>query len=126
MDSIRFGQATASTTWTLSTGTPFTEPIGVQDTTRDVGPGGFVFQEVVTGDKNGARLPAYHRVDLALHWDVPFGAAGRRSTLGLTLFNVYDRANAWYKEFSIVDNEIIETNIGLMGRALNSFFSVRF
>ena len=46
--------------------------------------------------------------------------------MGVTLFNVYDRANVWYKEFSVVDNEIIETNIGLMGRTLDAFFSVRF
>ena len=126
VDSIRFGRATASTTWTLSTGTPFTEPIGIQDATRGVGPGGFVFQEVVTGDKNGARLPAYHRLDLALHWELPIGQASRKTMMGVTLFNVYDRANVWYKEFSVVDNEIIETNIGLMGRTLNAFFSVRF
>jgi ferric enterobactin receptor len=126
VDSIRFGRATASTTWTLSTGTPFTEPIGIEDTTRGFGPGGFSFQEVVTGDKNGARLPAYHRLDLALHWDLPMGQASRKTTMGVTLFNVYDRANVWYKEFSVVDNEIIQTNIGLMGRTLNAFFSVRF
>lgn len=73
-----------------------------------------------------ACLPAYHRLDLSLHWDLPIGQASRKITMGVTLFNVYDHANVWYKEFSVVDNEIIETNIGPMGRTLNAFFSVRF
>ena len=53
------------------------------------------FERIAIGDKNAARLPNYHRLDLAVNhvWNFP---SNRTATLGVTAFNAYDRANVWY------------------------------
>jgi hypothetical protein len=124
VDTFRRGRWTLSGTWILGTGTPYTEPIGTEtvdlvfgDITRGV-------ERVVAGDKNGVRLPTYHRLDLALNREVDLGPV--KGLLGVTVFNVYDRQNVWYKEFTVVDSEIAENNIRLMGRTVNAFLNVRF
>ena len=98
VDSIRFGPTTATATWIYSTGTPYTEPVGIEEVSRGVGPNGLerVFQQVVAGEKNDVRLPSYHRLDAALLWNLPFGDSGRKTTFSLTLFNIYDRQNVWW------------------------------
>jgi len=49
-----------------------------------------------------------------------------RATIGVSLFNLYDRTNVWYKEFETVEGEILENDIELMGRTANVFLNVRF
>jgi len=46
--------------------------------------------------------------------------------IGASVINLYDRANPWYKEFTSVGGEIIETDILMMARAFNVFFTIRF
>ncbi|HUI09822.1 MAG TPA: TonB-dependent receptor, partial [Bacteroidota bacterium] len=40
--------------------------------------------------RNGYRMPAYHRLDLSATWKI-----GERSSLNFSIYNVYDRMNAW-------------------------------
>ena len=116
---------TASATWVLSTGRPYTEPIGVEAVTFPGPAGDVTFERIVIGDKNAARLPTYHRLDLAVNhvWDF---ASNRSATLGFTAFNAYDRANIWYREYTSIQGEIVENNIGLMPRTFNAFLSIKF
>ena len=86
---------------------------------------GFVIDRVVAGEKNGARLPNYHRLDLSVTYDFSMGGE-TNSVLGLTLFNVYNRKNVWYKEFEVLEGELIENNIIYMGFTVNAFFSIKF
>ena len=51
---------------------------------------------------------------LALNREVPRGDSGR-GIFNLTLFNASNRQNVWYKEFDVVEDEIVENNIRLMG-----------
>jgi hypothetical protein len=104
--------------WTLSSafvfgsGTPYTSPesqyyLGLLDGTQV----GYVH----VGDKNAARLPAYHRLDLAvfrrirlndrLDWE--FGAS---------VFNVYDRKNVAYRRFDLSTAPITITDAYTLGR----------
>jgi hypothetical protein len=83
------------------------------------------FERVVVGDKNGARLPTYHRLDLAANYAWSLGG-GRTGTLAVSAFNAYNRSNVWYKEFSTVGGEIVENNITLMGFTLNASFTVKY
>lgn len=129
VDSHRFGRRLIVTgTWTYSTGTPYTEPSGVEDISQRIGPNGtaLTIQRVVAGEKNSVRLPNYHRLDLAAHLNLPFGTSRLRSMLSFTFFNAYNRNNIWYREFSIVEGEILETNVGLMGRTFNASWSLTF
>ena len=88
-------------------------------------PFGGTVDRVVVGAKNGGRLPAYHRLDVALNREF-FVRGAMRGVFSLTLFNLYDRQNTWYKEFDIVEDEIIENGIQLMGRTVNAAVTLKF
>lgn len=125
VDIFNLGRWTASATWVLSSGSPYTEPVGVEPVTFDGPAGSVTFERIVIGDKNAARLPTYHRLDLALNhvWVLP---SNRSATIGVTAFNAYDRANVWYREYTSIQGEIVENNIGLMPRTFNAFLSIKF
>ena len=111
-----------SETFIYASGKPYTEPVGLEPVEL---PFGGTINRVVAGTKNSSRLPDYHRLDLALNREVPFGdSAG--GIFSLTLFNVYSRQNTWYKEFNVVEGEIVENNILLMGLTFNASLSVKF
>jgi hypothetical protein len=109
-------------TWVYATGKPYTEPVELETVERPFG----TFDRVLVGAKNGARLPAYHRLDVALNREFPIVGTGGKGLFGLTLFNLYNRENTWYKEFNVVEGEIIENNINLMGLTVNASVSVTF
>ena len=110
-----------STTWIMATGKPYTEPVGTAPVTL---PFGGTIDRVVTGSKNGARLPSYHRMDIGITRElVPLGNGGK-GLFGVTIFNLYNRHNIWYKEFNAVAGELTENNIRLMGRTINVFIIV--
>lgn len=113
---------TFSATWIYATGRPYTEPVGVEE--EEIFEGRRMIERVVPGTKNGARLPAYHRLDLSVSYR--FRLAGSQSIVGATVFNLYDRKNVWYKEFDVVEGEILESNITYMGLTFNLFVTLRF
>ncbi len=113
---------TFSGTWIYATGRPYTEPVGVEE--EEIFEGRRVIERVVLGTKNGARLPAYHRLDLSANYRFPL--AGTTSIIGASIFNVYDHKNIWYKEFDVVEGEIFENNILYMGLTFNLFITLRF
>jgi outer membrane receptor protein involved in Fe transport len=122
VNSYEWNNWTFSGTWIFATGKPYTEPIGVEEVTLS---NGFTIDQVVVGEKNGERLPNYHRLDLSVTYDFSMGGE-TNSVLGLTLFNVYNRKNVWYKEFEVLEGELIENNIIYMGFTVNVFFSIKF
>ena len=116
------GDWTFSSTWIYATGKPYTEPVGIEEVEIF---SGHIRERVIAGDKNGGRLPAYHRMDLSANYSFSFGDTDK-SYLGLTIFNLYDRKNVWYKEFDVLEGEIIESNFNLMGLTFNLFLNVKF
>jgi outer membrane receptor protein involved in Fe transport len=116
------GDWTFSSTWIYATGKPYTEPVGIEEVEIF---NGLIRELVIAGDKNGGRLPAYHRMDLSANYSFSFGDTDK-SYLGLTIFNLYDRKNVWYKEFDVLEGEIIESNFNLMGLTFNLFLNVKF
>lgn len=69
---------------------------------------------IIPGSKNAARLPDYHRLDLSAKYDFTMGETGKGS-IGFSLFNVYNRKNVWYKEFTVDETGLTETNVNLLG-----------
>lgn len=114
---------TLSGTWVYGSGKPYTEPGRVEPIAL---PFGGTVERVVAGTKNGARLPPYHRLDVALNRELPLGNSNGKGLLSVTVFNLYNRKNIWYKEFNVVEGEIAENNIRLMGLTLNVSFGVKF
>jgi hypothetical protein len=112
-----------SGTWILSSGQPYTAPGGIETITLPFDESR-TFERVVAGPKNGERLPAYHRMDLSFTREiVPLGDGGK-GIFGISIFNIYNRKNVWYKEFNAVAGALTENNIRLMGRTLNVSFTV--
>jgi hypothetical protein len=113
---------TLSATWIYATGKPFTEPIGGY--TLSV-PNGGEMNFIAVDKKNNARYPAYHRLDLLAKYDLSF-IKTVKSSLSVSLFNVYDRANVWYKEYAYDEAYgITETNINLLGFTPNVTLSIQ-
>ncbi|MFO7828983.1 MAG: TonB-dependent receptor [Bacteroidales bacterium] len=83
----------ASATWVYSTGSPVTFPVGRYEYGNMIVP--------VYSDRNAYRMPDYHRMDISLTYK--FGVnktRGLRSELNLSVYNVYNRKNAWMILFS--------------------------
>lgn len=109
-----------SATWIYASGKPYTAPEGgyqialLDGTTAD-------FLNV--SSKNAYRLPAYHRFDVAATLNFQIGNSP--ATLGLSIFNLYNRRNVWYKEFEIIENAVIETDVNYLGITPNLTFEIK-
>jgi hypothetical protein len=113
---------TISGTWIYATGKPYTEPIGGYKLNT---PNGGTMNFIVVDQKNNARYPDYHRLDLLAKYDLSFIRAFK-SSLSLSLFNVYDHINTWYMEYAYDETDgITATNINLLGFTPNITFSIQ-
>ncbi|MDR1763153.1 MAG: TonB-dependent receptor [Dysgonamonadaceae bacterium] len=113
---------TLSATWIYATGKPFTEPIGAYSLNT---PNGGNMNFIVVEKKNNSRYPDYHRMDLLAKYDLSF-IKSFKSSVSLSLFNVYDHVNTWYREYSFDYAEgITETNINLLGFTPNLTLSIQ-
>ncbi len=116
----KLGRWDLSATWIYASGKPYTAPEGgyqitlLDGTTQD-------FLNV--SSKNAYRLPAYHRFDVAATYNFRLGKCP--ATLGASLFNLYNRANVWYKEFEIIDNQVIATDVNYLGITPNLTLGVK-
>ncbi|MFK7922321.1 MAG: hypothetical protein AB8H47_10220, partial [Bacteroidia bacterium] len=73
--------------------------------------------------KNSYRLPAYHRLDLSA--TLKFNMGSLPASFGLSVFNVYNRQNVWYKEFEVVDGDLLETDVTFLGITPNFFLNIK-
>jgi len=116
-----------SATWIFATGRPYTAPSGaysivlLDDSKQD-------FFTVTA--KNGLRLPDYHRCDIAVNFKLLAGSKGEKKrreigSIGFSIFNLYNRTNVWYKQYTIEDGEILETNVNYLGITPNLSLSLK-
>jgi hypothetical protein len=109
-----------SLTWMYLTGKPYTAPSGGYFVTLL---DGTTQEYLVVTEKNALRLPDYHRLDLAV--TINYGKPGKvNGAIGLSLFNLYNRKNVWYKNYDIEEGEIIQTNVNYLGFTPNLSFSI--
>jgi len=116
-----------SASWVFATGRPYTAPSGAYAVSLLDGSTADYF--TVTS-KNSVRLPDYHRLDLSVNFKLLAGEQGDRKRkeigyIGLSIFNFYNRTNLWYKQYTIEDNQIIETNINYLGMTPNITLSLK-
>lgn len=111
-----------SASWLLATGKPYTAPEGIYQVTL---PDGSEKTYFTPSAKNGNRLPAYHRLDLAATYN--FKIANKfQCAVNASIFNLYNQKNVWYKEYQFVETEIVETDINYLGITPNINFSIKF
>jgi ferric enterobactin receptor len=118
----KFKRFDFSATFILATGRPYTAPSGAYNVTMLDGSTQTFFN---VSDKNANRLPTYHRLDLGATYN--FGNPGTgNGTIALSLFNLYNRQNIWYKNFEVVNSTIITTNVNYLGFTPNLTFTYKF
>ena len=65
------------------------------------------------GEKNGQRLPAYHRLDVAA--TRRFETATLFYEFNVSLFNAYGRNNIWYRQFDLSEVPMLVTDVTTLG-----------
>ena len=116
-----WAQFILSGAWVVSSGQPYTPAKSIE---RAWLPSGGTAYRVVFGTTNSSRLRAYHRLDLSLRRDFQFGAM--RSTVGVTVFNVYNKTNAQYVDYQTAGGTATSNTISFPGRVFNVFVKVGF
>ena len=109
-------------TWIYASGKPYTAPGGTYSVTLLDGTTENYF---TTTSKNTLRLPDYHRMDVSVNYHFYNEAKKDVGYIGLSLFNVYNRQNVWYKQFTVVDNSVVETNVNYLSFTPNLTLSLK-
>jgi ferric enterobactin receptor len=119
--SRKLGNLDLSATFIFATGKAYTAPVSqYQLTLLD----GSIYNYIHVSEKNSLRLPSYHKMDLSASYNFIGKVADK--TLSLSIFNVYNRKNIWYKEFDIQENVMTVTNVTYLGFTPNLTFTIRF
>ncbi len=108
-------------TWMLASGQPTTPVAGV---VQAWWPTGLVVYQPEFGPKNSDRVDTYHRLDLSTQFE--FKMTGVRSTVGVSVLNVYNRQNTSLREYQGVGATAFINDVSLMGRAINVFARIGF
>jgi len=82
-----------SATWVYASGTPVTFPTGRYEQGNMIVP--------IYSERNGYRMPNYHRMDLSITLKSKEKPNKRlKSDLNVSIYNLYNRHNAWMINFS--------------------------
>lgn len=120
----KYGNFDFSATWIFSTGRPYTAPLGAYTVTQGDGVKETFY---AVSDKNTFRLPDYHRLDLAASYRFNiFGSIGKTNSVSVSLFNAYNRKNVSSKQFQLVNNTILESNINYLSITPNVSLTFKF
>jgi hypothetical protein len=112
-----------SAVFIFSTGHPYTAPISSYTVTTPDGNTSTAFN--ISG-KNALRLPDYNRLDLSATYDLLKISGNKIGSIGLSLFNVYNHTNIWYREYQIQNYQAITTDVNYLGFTPNITLSLRW
>lgn len=116
------GKWTFSATWIFATGKPYTAPL--TSYTIDELSGNARSFLTISG-KNALRMPDYHRLDAAITYDLIKVDSRKTGSIGFSLFNIYNRSNVWYKQYNIVNNQVVTSNVNYLGLTPNITLSLK-
>lgn len=119
----KVGNWTFSATLIFATGKPYTAPVASY--TLDNASGNSRTYLTISG-KNTERMPSYHRLDLAATLDLIKIDNRKTGSISFSMFNVYNRTNVWYKEYTIYNNQVITTNVNYLGFTPNITLSLKW
>ncbi len=121
VNTYKYKKWTFAATWIYATGKPYTDPLGGYSITLL---DGSTEDFINIGEKNNARYPDYHRLDVSANYNFNMGETAN-GTLGFSIFNAYNRKNIWYKQFEVDAGDLIETNVNLLGFTPSISLSMR-
>ncbi|MDB4924811.1 TonB-dependent receptor [Mucilaginibacter sp.] len=119
----KYGRWSFAATWIFATGRPYTAPLS-SFTINDYA--GNSHNYLTISAENGERLPNYSRLDAAVTYDLIKTDSRKIGSIGFSLFNMYNRANVWYKQYTIVNNQVITSNVDYLGFTPNITLSLRW
>ncbi|MBK7104758.1 MAG: TonB-dependent receptor [Ignavibacteriae bacterium] len=110
-----------SAAWIYASGAPYTAPqlqysIELLD--------GIEQSYIHVSEKNVYQLPDYHRLDLSGSYR--FARKTFDGELGLSIFNVYNRENVWYKKYDLTVSPVEITNVSMLGFTPTLFVKFNF
>lgn len=114
----KLGKFTLGATFIYATGKPYTAPTGYYEVQLLDGTTSNFFE---VSEKNTVRYDDYHRLDLSGTYD--FKIAESKASIGLSITNLYNRKNTWYNEYDVIEGELLETNVSLLGVTPSLFFN---
>ncbi len=121
-DVLRIGPRwTLGATWMLSSGRPVTPATTLNQVWL---PNGATVYQIAFAAKNSDQLPVYHRLDLSSEFAIRVSVI--RASLGVSVFNVYDRKNVWFHEYQVLATAPTLTDMYYLGRTFNVFARIGF
>ncbi len=114
---------TFSATFIYASGRPYTAPVGSYTVDR-AGAGTRTY--LVISGKNTERLKSYQRLDASVTYDLIRTNSKKAGTIGFSLFNIYNRSNTWYREYQVVGNQVISTDVNYLGFTPNITLSLKW
>jgi hypothetical protein len=115
------GPLTVTSVFLMGAGAPYTASTGVQQVWFS---SGTLAYAPAFDTKNSSRLPLYNQLDISGQVAHHFGAV--TASVGVTVFNVYDRTNVAYFDYEAAGPAAINSQTQLMRRAGDIFFRVGF
>lgn len=114
---------TFAATWIFATGKPYTAPLTSYSIDNYSGNRSTF---LTISDKNSLRLPSYHRLDISALYDLIKVDSRKVGSIGFSIFNAYNRGNIWYKQYSIVNNQVVTSNVNYLGLTPNLTLSFKW
>ena len=58
-----------------------------------------------------------------MKWNYNFNINESKAKIGASIFNVYGRNNTWYKSYDVIEGQLLETDVSLLGFTPSLFFN---
>ncbi|MGE5499769.1 MAG: hypothetical protein ACM3Q2_16985, partial [Syntrophothermus sp.] len=97
---------TISAAWQYSSGKPVTVPV-LTNSSKYL----YIYYNPLK--RNQERLPGSHNLNLSLTGNFALGRSGLKA--GVSVFNLYDQKNIWYRYYTIKGNALSPVDIYMLG-----------
>ncbi len=119
-----FGRWSFGSTWVFASGQPYTSPSGQYEIELL---DGTVQSYINVGDKNANYLPDYHRMDISASYKIALkNTHNWNGEVGLSVFNLYDHSNIWYRKYDLEVSPIVVTDVTMLGFTPTLYFKANF
>ncbi len=119
--SYKIGNWNLSASWVFASGKAYTAPESQYFLTLLNGES---YSYTHVSDKNTNRLPDYHRLDISGTYS--FKSKSYTGDVGLSIYNLYNHENIWYKEYDLESTPITITNVTMLGITPTIFIKLYF